>query len=267
MADYPPPIDALLTLGDKDLRDVWRDYLGMGLGPEHVPDLIRMASDPELNEADTDASRVWAPLHAWRALGQIGGESAIEPLIDLMDFMEERDDDYYLGEVPEVMGMIGPAAIGPLKRVLADETKAEYVRVAATNSLEKIAQAHPESRAECVEILTHQLALKDPRVATLNGFIVSDLVSLDAEESAPVLEEAFAAECVDESVQGDWDYVRYDLGLGPKPQEHRYPGVLNPFFDPAPRQSRPDPKRLVRRHTQKQARKQQRARSKKHKKR
>ena len=35
----------------------WPDYLALGLGPEHIPELIRMATDDDLNEADTESTR------------------------------------------------------------------------------------------------------------------------------------------------------------------------------------------------------------------
>lgn len=69
-ANYPAPVNTLLTLGTcKRERDGWPDYLKHGFGPEHIPDLIRIALDPELNQAETESSAVWAPVHAWRTLG------------------------------------------------------------------------------------------------------------------------------------------------------------------------------------------------------
>ena len=62
--DYPAPVSDLLTLGDcRDMR-VWPDYLALGIGPEHISDLIRMVEDDELNWADSDSLEVWAPAHA-----------------------------------------------------------------------------------------------------------------------------------------------------------------------------------------------------------
>ena len=80
-ANYPPPVDKLLTFGECSPSPEWPDYLALGLGSEHVPDLIRMAIDEELNQAASDSLEVWAPVHAWRALGQLHAEAAIEPLL------------------------------------------------------------------------------------------------------------------------------------------------------------------------------------------
>ncbi|HEU5369606.1 MAG TPA: hypothetical protein VFU69_14125, partial [Ktedonobacterales bacterium] len=87
---YPPPIDKLLTIGEsEDFRaEKWPDYRELGLGPEHINDLILLATDHELRwgEEDDDAPEVWAPVHAWRALGQLRAEAAIEPLMAWFDY-------------------------------------------------------------------------------------------------------------------------------------------------------------------------------------
>jgi len=82
---YPPPVSELLTLGDCSKIGAWPDYLALGLGPQHIPDLIRMALDEELHWADSDSLDVWLPVHAWRALGQLRAEAAVEPLAGLLD--------------------------------------------------------------------------------------------------------------------------------------------------------------------------------------
>src|SRR5687767_6087455 len=74
---YPPPLDRLLVMGERGLgQRAWHDYAGMGVAARHVPELLRMASDPELNEAPFDDPRVYAPLHAWRALGLLRASDA-----------------------------------------------------------------------------------------------------------------------------------------------------------------------------------------------
>ncbi|MBI4553084.1 MAG: UPF0175 family protein [Candidatus Latescibacteria bacterium] len=45
---YPSPVDRLLTFGNCLNFHEWPNYLDLGLGPEHIPDLIRMATDEEL---------------------------------------------------------------------------------------------------------------------------------------------------------------------------------------------------------------------------
>src|SRR5215218_8440609 len=112
-ANYLAPVNTLLTLGTCK-RDEWPDYLTHGFGPEHIPDLIRMAFGPELNQAETESSAVWAPVHAWRTLGQLRAEAAIEPLLTLLSRIDEGQDDWIGEELPEVYEKIGPAAIPAL---------------------------------------------------------------------------------------------------------------------------------------------------------
>jgi len=49
--NYPSAVNRLLTFGDLRLGKEF-DYGGLGLGPEHVADLLRMVFDDELNSAD-----------------------------------------------------------------------------------------------------------------------------------------------------------------------------------------------------------------------
>lgn len=42
-------------------------------------------------------------------------------------------------------------------------------------------------------------------------------------ESASIIERAFAADCVDESIPGDWEDVQVELGLKPFREKPRLP--------------------------------------------
>jgi len=49
--------------------------------------------------------------------------------------------------------------------------------------------------------------------------VVDGLLDLKAVETAAAIEQAYAAGFVDETVCGGWEEVRYELGLGEKPEE------------------------------------------------
>jgi hypothetical protein len=219
MTEYAEPVKRLLTLGGPgEMRSPWRNYLDLGLTPEHIPELIRMATDPALNTADSESMEVWAPLHAWRTLGQLRAEEAVVPLLRLLRDGDEEQDDWLLAELPRVLGMIGRVAIAPLAEYLADVTHPEYPRAMATEALAEVGQEHPEARGECVGVLTRQLESAGAvNGAAVNGWIVSALLGLDAVESAAVMERAFAAGLVDESIAGGWKHVAWDLGLADEP--------------------------------------------------
>lgn len=216
--DYPPPIDKLLTYGDARNFRKWPDYVeGLGLGPEHIPDLIRMATDEALNLGDPESLEVWAPTHAWRALGQLRAEEAIEPLMRL--FHELKSDEWIIEELPDVYGMIGPAALPALADYLADESHGVTARATAALSLERIGSAHPDARAECVAILSRRLERFAENDPGLNGFLIVSLLGLQAVESVPVMERAFAADRVNEWMVS-WDFVQRELGVEvPQPKQ------------------------------------------------
>ncbi|WP_420127196.1 hypothetical protein [Longimicrobium sp.] len=210
-AAYPPPLDRLLGLGSLFTRQKWRDYLQMGLGPAHVPGLIRMACDQELNQADQDDPRVYAPLHAWRALGQLAAPEAAAPLAELL--VQLPDDDFAHEELPQVLGMIGAAAVEPVAAVLANPENDERPRTSAARALEEIGKRHPALRDRCVAVLMRQLEAWPEQSEGLNGFLIDYLVELGAVEAAPLMQAAFDAGRADEMIRGDWEDVQVDLGL------------------------------------------------------
>ncbi len=214
IAPYVFPLDKLLTLGDaRPTMSRWPDYRQYGLAPEHIPDLIRMATDEGLNLADSASQEVWAPMHAWRALGQFHAESAAEPLLSLLHWIDDNHDDMIREEVPDVLGMIGPAAIPAAAEYLANASHGRWARVAAASSLKEIGERHPDTRAECVAVLARQLEHFADQDETLNADLVGTLLDLKAVESASVRERAFAAGCVELAVAGDWEEVQVELGL------------------------------------------------------
>lgn len=209
---YSPPVDQLLTYGEAKLvaPEEWPNYVELGLGPEHIPDLIRMATDKELNEAESDSLEVWAPTHAWRTLGQLRAEAAIEPLLALFETFS--DDDWAMQELPIVIGMIGPAALSALAAYLAERSHDESAHISATVCVQEIGTRWIEARTECVALLTRHLELFAENESGLNGFLIEALVKLEAREAAPVMERAFAARRVD-FIMGDWEDVQVELGL------------------------------------------------------
>jgi len=214
---YRDPVAQLLALGDprqeEGMTSEWRDYPALGLTAEHVPELARMALDEDLYWADSEGIEVWAPLHAWRALGQLRAESAVEPLLQLLDRIDAADDDWVQADLPKVFGMIGPAAIPALRDLLAGSDHGEWARIAAGEGLVEMVEWFPESRGRVVAIVTDQLRRFAGQERIVNAFLVNALCDLKAVESAAVIEQAFAAGAVDLSVIGDWEEAQILLGL------------------------------------------------------
>lgn len=271
---YPPPVDRLLTLGDPQHLDTpverpplpaaversladekhvpmpflsarWPDYRLYGLGPEHVPDLLRLMADEELLHDENDANAaVWGPLHAWRALGQLRAAEATEPLISLFATLDALD--YFQMEVPDVLGLIGPPALPMLTAYLQNTGHAIGPRITAAGSLSVLGRMHPELRDACIAALIQPIEASRTAAATVtdddlddlrefNGFLLVDLMDLEATETLPVIRQAMAAGLIDESVAGDREDI--EIGFGVREQRDtprpRYQplGLLPPDLD------------------------------------
>jgi HEAT repeat protein len=211
---YSSPVDKLLSYGDCSKIKEMPNYVEeLGFISQHIPDLIRMATDEELlaDVDETENLQTWAPVHAVRVLGQLRAVEAIQPLINLFGTFEE--DDRMSIELPDALAAIGTAAIKPLEAYILEPSHDAYQKADAASALTRIAQKYPEVRDQCVLIMTNLLnnfAENDPDT---NAFLVGELVDLQADEAAPVIEQAFAADCVPTYLLGDWDEVQVALGL------------------------------------------------------
>lgn len=207
---YQPPVERLLICGkpDQAASHAWSDYRALGIGPQQIPELIRMAVDEELSQAPEESLEVRAPVHAWRALGQLRAVEAIEPLLALF---ERLDDDWAAEEIPEVLGRIGPAALPILTACFADRSSTDSIRIRTINSVEQIGLQWPQARAEVLALLAGWLERFMKNHPEVNAFLVDALVELGAKESALLIKRAFAAGRVDMVLRGDWEDVQSDL--------------------------------------------------------
>ena len=282
-SDYAGPVARLLELGECGPEREWRDYGALDIGPAQVPDLSRMIGDAELYDADWESPESWAPVHAWRAVGQLRAEGAVDALLGIL--WRTDDGDAWVGEeVPVVLGMIGPRAVPKIAAYLDEPLHAVWPRVTAAQALAEIGRRHPAARDDCVAVLSACLEDYAAHRPELNALLMSYLVDLKAVEAAPLMEEVFASGRVDITVQGDWEDVQILLGLlderlTPAPDyawfpELQLPELLLPEMVAASQQAQPKErwkeeqaaerrrkdKRRAKRKQQKKARKKQRKR-------
>jgi hypothetical protein len=184
-----------------------------------------MATDEALNDGPQKSKLVWAPVHAWRALGQLRAPEAVAPLLTLFQRADDSDD-WVMSDLPEALAKIGAPAIEPVANYLADTMHGEWARVTAADALGHIGQAHPELRAECVARLAKQLEKFAEQPETVNTFVISALWDLRAVEAMSVIERAFASGLVDESVNGDLEDVQIHFGLKTQRDHPRKPNHL-----------------------------------------
>ena len=213
--DYTDPIRRLLNIGESWENDPakWPDYAAkFGLGSEHIAELIRLACDAELYGSDPDSTEVWAPVHARRALGRLGAEASVPPLLAFLK-SAGVDDDWAHTELPVVFGLIGAAAIPSVAAFIWDQSNSTFPAATAILGLKEIARRHPACRAECIGIFGRLLERRGNTDPALNGFAVSALIDLEAVEAIAAIRDAFRHKSVDISIAGDEEDVEIALRL------------------------------------------------------
>jgi len=212
--DYLPPVSHLLTIGVTDPEEEdWPDYLVMGFGPPHVPELIRLGLDKDLNGQERKRPHLCAPVHAWRTLGLLQAIEAVEPLTGLFPLVDKKSDEWVVEALPRALGRMGHGALAALGQYLVDSSNGLWARITASASIAEIGKWFDDAREESVVRISEGLEAHEENDPTLNAFVIRDLVELRATEAAPVIEQAFAQRHVNYLVQGDWEDVQVELGL------------------------------------------------------
>lgn len=212
---YPQPVARLLSLGQPELNSIgdpeqWLDYREMGLGPEHIPDLIRLAIDREIYLDSSNALEVWGPIHAWRALGQLRAVEAIEPLIGIMRTWE--GDEWVTDELAQVLPLIGPEVVPAIIAFLLDPGMSDEARGKVLPSLVATCRAYPEERERCIDAVRQLLERHEANTPGLNGFLVSAALDLKAAELVPLIRQVYEAGNIDVWI-ARWDDVVEQFGL------------------------------------------------------
>ncbi|QBD82039.1 glycosyltransferase family 9 protein [Ktedonosporobacter rubrisoli] len=203
----------------------WINYpQEFGIRPEHVPELIQLATNKELIRDEANDFEFAAPVHALRALTQLQAKEAVEPLLPLFT---ELNNDWMAEALQEFYGTIGAEALPRLSAFIADAKQELYPRRAAIQAISRICARHPHERQACIALLTQQLEHFAENPALLNAFLINNLVEMKATEADALIQSAFEAGKVDRNVCVSWE----------KPQEEqaaveRQVSVLHFTYEP-----------------------------------
>ena len=212
--DYPHPVSKLISRGRPSGRamepEQWFDYVGhYGLGEMDVPSLVGLATE-ERRFNKKRPNEFYAPIHAIRALGQLGDMAAADFLVKLLD---QHEDDDLAENVIMALTMVGPHALKRLAEYFDHPFTHSHSRLRAVEAIYLFAQRQPQQRDWCVQFITEALANYHRQSATINGFLVHYLTLLGVSEAAEVISQAFAAGRVEDDLCGPWPAVQVALGL------------------------------------------------------
>ena len=202
---YDKPLSLLLDLDDSAIGEIdainyVQDY---GIGPQQREQLERMLGDPVFHQVSADSHESFAPIHAWRALGQIGDARSLPALFTLLLDPDVGDWDY--DELPEIIGRFIaalPRTLEEHKTRFADPDGDETQVWALQRILALIAERDPTSRAAVIERLRDVVADQQMGRDTTRASAIACLGNLRAVECLPLIEQAFANEMVDTSYIG-----------------------------------------------------------------
>lgn len=210
---YLPPVDQLIA-AQEDIPEALRAEI-ITQGKVLAADLIRLAFD----EAHRDAS---APRHVVTLLRQLQANKTVE-LDELKSWLDRADGNWPVELLTNRMGKIGGYTTTELETIAADTDYHLFVRTRAIESLVERAQKCPTQRKRIVNfmrtLLTRPEAFNLAAEETFVGFLISDMMDLDARELYPDIEAAYREDRVDTSVV-DLASVQQKWGLpvSPKPK-------------------------------------------------
>jgi HEAT repeat protein len=214
--EQPPAIQNLARLGSTGVweKREWADYRSLGIGPKHIPTLIEILTQIDTFwEDDEDSPESWAPLHAWRALGQLQAVEALPAMTGLLRLIDEEGIDLVQEDLPDAFGLMGPEAVAPLSEYLQNEDNWMWARLAAADGLKQLGSNFPKARDGAIRSLAQTLEHFNSNNDTFNGFLIEYLAGLKAVEASPLVEQAFAAARIDTTIFGDWEDFLVAVGI------------------------------------------------------
>jgi hypothetical protein len=200
-------VKSLAGLTLQSVHADWLNYQKRGIGPEHVPELIRIATDPAQLQDDWYGELSVAARHAVRALAQLRAMEAVGPLLAFVGVCNDSDWDPMAEELSEALSRFGPAVLPELEVYLANPAHGRDPRVVVADAITNLAMEYPEQRDTCVALLSRQLerSAYQEHDRRLNGMLIDCLLDLEAVEAAPLMEKLFAAGQVDEEIISGWE--------------------------------------------------------------
>ncbi len=166
-----------------------------------------------------------AIMHALYLLTQLRSEKGLDAVLEIMR-QNGNFADYHLGDLaPEVIHpalyACGLNNIAAIEAYLDEPGLDSYLRQQAFDALAMIAFIHPERREEIIDVFRRLLKAMVTRLpkqeacdGQLAGFLMCNLIDLEAKELIPEIKAVFDTDCVDKSITGDCNDVVSEIQNG-----------------------------------------------------
>ncbi|WP_309386434.1 hypothetical protein [Cerasicoccus frondis] len=204
---YSDKLKPLLKLGAPTRGPQWLDYAKQfGLTTADEAELLRMAQDKDLNQLKSKNRAVFAPLHAIRALKQVGTEAIVTPLIQILEAYE--DDDWVSVDIPRTLAKLGKSVIPEIEQYLRNVSNSESARFSLASFYTACDEQHPHLRSTLTNSAHSLISDFDRFEPEFNAFIICELMRLHAISSLPAIRLACLSKQVEEIICGDYADIK-----------------------------------------------------------
>lgn len=163
-----------------------------------------------------------AIMHSLILLAQLQSDKGLDAVLEIMRQTGEFAD-YHLGDMaPELLHpalyACGKDNVPAIEDYLNQPGLDSYLRSQAPDALAMIVFNHPERRDEIIAVfrrllnsMVSNLPVQRACDGTFAGFVMSNLMDIDAKELIPEIEATFATDCVNKTIAGDCKKVIKDI--------------------------------------------------------
>lgn len=166
-----------------------------------------------------------AIMHSLILLAQLQSDKGLDAVLEIMRQTGEFAD-YHLGDMaPELLHpalyACGKNNVPAIEDYLNQPGLDSYLRSQAPDALAMIVFKHPERRDEIINVLRRllnnmvsNLPVQRACDGTFAGFVMGNLMDINAMELIPEINATFATDCVDKTIVGDCKKVIKDIERG-----------------------------------------------------
>lgn len=178
-----------------------------------------------INEDTIDKLDNGAIMHSLMLLAQIQSDKGLDAVLEIMRQTGEFADFHLADLTPELLHpalyACGKDNITAIEAYLYQPGLDSYLRSQAPDALAMIVFNHPERRGEIIEVfrrllnnMISNLPVQKNCDGTFAGFVMGNLIDIEAKELIPEIKEIFATDCVDKTIAGDCNAVVKDIEAG-----------------------------------------------------
>lgn len=195
-------------------------------------------NDDTIGKPENDAI-----LHSLYLLTQLKSEKGLDAVLEIMR-QNGSFADYHLGDLaPEVLHpalyACGMNKIPVIERYLNQPGLDSYVRAQAFDALAMNVFLHPERREEIIEVFrkilkswVKKLPKQEACDGSLAGFLMSNLMDIEAKELIPEIKAVFKTDCVDKTISGDLNAVLDEIQNGCRIKDrgkYKFPNIYEQY--------------------------------------